>query len=74
MNNEQKRNFWSIRYRVLPIAISFWAGIGVMSIFNIYKTVYHQNVISYDWIMLAVSIILISIGLIMYLILKKKYR
>lgn len=37
INKEQKRNRWLI------IAISYWLGIGLMSILNIYKTVYTQN-------------------------------
>jgi hypothetical protein len=65
MNNEQKRHIWLI------IGISFWAGIGLMSIINIIKTVYNQHALLYDWIMFAVSIILISISLVYLIILKK---
>lgn len=65
MNKEQKRYIWLI------IGLSFWAGIGLMSIINIIKTVYTRNVLSYDWIMFAISIIFIIISLI-YLIRKKK--
>ena len=68
MNKEQKRDFWLNRYKFFPMAISFWAGIGLMSILNIYKTVYNQNALQYDWIMFAFSIIFIIIGSIMYLI------
>jgi hypothetical protein len=49
MDGEQKRNRWLI------IAISFFAGIGLMSIFNIIKIIYNQHPIQYDWIMLAFS-------------------
>ncbi|MFC1929052.1 hypothetical protein ACFLXK_05595 [Chloroflexota bacterium] len=65
MDKEQKR------YIRLIIGISFWAGFGLSSIINIIKTVYTQQALSYDWIMFAISIILISIGVI-YLIKKKK--
>ena len=58
MKNEQKRDFWLI------IGMSFFAGIGFMSIVNIIKTVFNQHPIQYDWIMLAVSIIIISICLL----------
>jgi len=66
MNKEQKRHIW------LLIGISFWAGIGFMSIVNIIKTVYHQNALSYDWIMFIVSIIFIIICLIFLIKIKKK--
>jgi cytochrome c biogenesis protein CcdA len=65
MNTEQKRRDY------LMIAISFFAGIGLMSIFNIIKTMYNQHPIEYDWIMLVVSIILISISLLFLTIFKK---
>jgi divalent metal cation (Fe/Co/Zn/Cd) transporter len=65
MDNEQKRNRWLI------IAISFFAGIGLMSIFNIVKTMYNQHPIEYDWIMLAVSIIMMFISLLFLTIFKK---
>jgi O-antigen/teichoic acid export membrane protein len=65
MNKEQKR------YIGLIIGISFWAGIGLMSLANIVKVVYNQHALSYDWIMLVVSIIIIIICLI-YLIKRKQ--
>ncbi len=65
MEKEQKRNRWLI------IGISFFAGIGLMSIFNIIKTIYNQHPIQYDWIMLAVSIIMMSICLLFLTIFKK---
>ena len=65
MDGEQKRNRWLI------IAISFFAGIGLMSIFNIIKTIYNQHPIQYDWIMLAVSIIIMFTCLLFLTIFKK---
>jgi divalent metal cation (Fe/Co/Zn/Cd) transporter len=65
MDGEQIRNRWLI------IAISFFAGIGLMSIFNIIKTIYNQHPIEYDWIMLAVSIIIMSLCLLFLTIFKK---
>jgi len=61
MINEQKRDIW------LPISISFFAGIGFMSIVNIIKIVYNHHTLVYDWIMFAVSIIIIVVCLILYL-------
>ena len=66
MNKEQKRYIWLI------IGSSFWAGIGLMSIINIIKTVYTQHVLEYDWIMFAISIIFIIICLIYLSKIKKK--
>jgi ABC-type multidrug transport system permease subunit len=66
MNKEQKR------YIGLIIGISFWAGFGLSSIINIIKTVYTRNVLLYDWIMFAISIIFIIICLIYLIKIKKK--
>lgn len=57
MNKEQKIKWFLI-------GVSFWAGIGFMSIINIIKTIYNQQALKYDWIMFGVSIILITINLI----------
>ena len=66
MIKEQKR------YIGLIIGMSFWAGFGLSSIINIIKTVYTRNVLSYDWIMFAISIIFIIICLIYLIKIKKK--
>ena len=65
-NKQQKRYIWLI------IGISFWAGFGLSSIINIIKTVYTRQVLLYDWIMFTVSIIVIIIGLIYLIKIKKK--
>ena len=61
MNKEQKRDNWLI------FGMSFFAGIGFMSIVNIIKTTLNQHPLAYDWIMLAVSIIIVIVCLILYL-------
>ena len=61
MKNEKKKDNWLI------IGMSFFIGIGFMSIVNIIKTMLNQHPIVYDWIMLAVSIIIITVCLILYL-------
>jgi len=66
MNKEQKR------YIGLIIGISFWAGFGLSSIINIIKTVYTRQVLLYDWIMFAISIIFIIICLIYLIQIKRK--
>ena len=60
------------RYIGLIIGISFWAGIGFMSIINIIKTVYTQHVLSYDWIMFGISIPFIIISAILLMKTKRK--
>ena len=49
--------------RYFEWAISFWAGIGLMSIINVWKIIQNQNALRYSWIMFAVSIIFISISI-----------
>ena len=61
MTKEKKRDIW------LLIGMSFFLGIGLMSIVNIIKTIFNQHPLVYDWIMLAVSIIIIIVCLILYL-------
>jgi tellurite resistance protein TehA-like permease len=51
--------------RQLEWAISFWVGIGLMSIINVWKIVQKQHAISYSWIMFGISIVAIIICLIL---------
>jgi divalent metal cation (Fe/Co/Zn/Cd) transporter len=60
MVEEKKRDM------CLLLAMSFFTGIGFMSIVNIIKTMFNQHPIIYDWIMLVVSIIIISVCLLLY--------
>jgi phosphate starvation-inducible membrane PsiE len=62
--NKTKRQFeW---------AISFWIGIGLMSIINIWKISQDQHAVSYSWIMFGISIVFIIICLIVIGIKNKK--
>ena len=45
--------------RQLEWAVSFWIGIGLMSIINVWKVSQNQHAIVYSWIMFGVSIIAI---------------
>jgi phosphate starvation-inducible membrane PsiE len=45
-------------------AISFWIGVGLMSIINVWKIITNQHAILYSWIMFSVSMIFIIICLI----------
>jgi hypothetical protein len=51
--NKTKRKFeW---------ALSFWIGIGLMSLINVWKITQNQYALSYSWIMFGISIIFIII-------------
>jgi tellurite resistance protein TehA-like permease len=63
---------WRKGTRHLEWAISFWIGIGLMSIINVIKIVYNQNALSYSWIMFGVSIIFLIICIILLIKRKKE--
>jgi hypothetical protein len=58
--------------RQLEWALSFWIGIGLMSIINVWKIDYNQHALSYSWIMFGVSIIFIIICCILIYVKGKK--
>lgn len=58
--------------RQIEWAMSFWIGIGLMSIINVWKIVQNQHAVSYSWIMFGISIIFIIICLILISIKGKK--
>jgi hypothetical protein len=47
--------------KYLELAMSFWTGIGLMSIINVWKISKSQHAITYSEIMFAVSIIFIIV-------------
>ena len=47
--------------KYLELAMSFWTGIGLMSIINVWKISKSQHAITYAEIMFAVSIIFIIV-------------
>jgi len=51
--------------RQLEWGMSFWIGIGLMSIINVWKIINNQHAITYSWIMFAISIIFITICIIL---------
>jgi len=53
MINQNKRH--------LEWAISFWIGVGLMSIINVWKIIQNHNALSYPWIMFGISVIAIVI-------------
>ncbi len=55
----EKSNF------TIKLAIAFWAGIGLMSIINVWKITYTKSAVPYSWIMFFISIIFILISLVL---------
>ena len=51
--------------RQLELAASFWIGIGLMSIINVWKINENKHAITYSWIMFGVAIIAIMICMIL---------
>jgi uncharacterized membrane protein len=45
----------------LEWAISFWIGVGLMSIINVWKIIQNNNALRYSWIMFGISVIAIII-------------
>jgi tellurite resistance protein TehA-like permease len=51
--------------RTLEWGLSFWLGIGLMSIINVWKIIQNQHALTYSWIMFGVSIIWIIVCVIL---------
>jgi hypothetical protein len=51
--------------RYLEWAISFWIGVGLISIIDVWKITQNRNPILYSWIMFFVAIIFIVICIIL---------
>jgi hypothetical protein len=62
--NEVKEKMMKSK-RQLEWAVSFWIGIGLMSIINVWKINQNQHALLYSWIMFGVSVIFITICLIL---------
>ena len=58
-------NLVTLYPRQFRLATSFWIGIGLMSIINVWKIIENKNAITYSWIMFGTSIIVIIICLIL---------
>jgi hypothetical protein len=50
-----------MKLKHLEWAISFWIGVGLMSIINVWKIQNGYNALSYSWIMFGFSVIAIII-------------
>jgi hypothetical protein len=51
--------------RQLELATSFWIGIGLISIINVWKITENKYAITYSWIMFGISIIAVIICMIL---------
>jgi hypothetical protein len=51
--------------RQLELAASFWIGIGLMSIINVWKITGNEHALTYSWIMFGISIIFIILCVIL---------
>jgi hypothetical protein len=51
--------------RWLELAMSFWLGVGLMSLINVWKLIYTQGAIQYSWIMAGVSAVMVVICIIL---------
>ncbi len=51
--------------RQLEWAMSFWIGVGLMSLINVWKVVQNQHAVSYSWIMFWVSLIFVATCLLL---------
>jgi len=58
MNDQNKRK------KTLELAMSFWAGIGLMSIINVWKISLSMHALTYSWIMFGVAVLFVVICLI----------
>jgi hypothetical protein len=50
-----------MKLKNLEWAISFWIGVGLMSLINVWKIIQNQNALRYSWIMFGISVIAIII-------------
>jgi len=56
MINKNKRYEWGL---------SFWIGVGLMSIINVWKITESEHALTYSWIMFGVSVVAIVICVIL---------
>ncbi|HVT86140.1 MAG TPA: hypothetical protein VHD35_13130 [Chitinophagaceae bacterium] len=56
----------------LQMGMSFWIGVGLMSIINIWKITYGNHPIRYSWIMFSSSVFFVLVCLIYLWVIKQK--
>jgi hypothetical protein len=64
--NKRKKN--------LQLAMSFWIGVGLMSIINVWKITQGNNAILYSWIMFCVSVLFLIICIIYLISINQKSK
>jgi hypothetical protein len=60
------------RKRILEWAVGFWAGIGLMSIINVWKLTRGNDAIRYSRIMSGISVIFVFVCLIWLFVIKRR--
>ena len=59
---------------ILQLAMSFWTGVGLMSIINVWKITQGNNAILYSWIMSGLSVLFLIICIIYLIVINKKSK
>ena len=59
---------------ILQLAMSFWTGVGLMSIINVWKITQGNNAIRYSWIMSGVSVLFLIICIIYLIVINQKSK
>jgi uncharacterized membrane protein len=58
--------------KTLELAMSFWIGVGLMSIINVWKINQGNNAIQYSWIMFGFSVLFVFVCLIYLIIINQR--
>ena len=66
--------FQNKRKKTLELAMSFWAGIGLMSIINVWKISQGLHAQTYSWIMFGVAVLFVVICFIYLVIINQQSK
>ena len=66
--------FQNKRKKTLELAMSFWAGIGLMSIINVWKISQSMHAITYSWIMFGFAVLFVIICFIYLIIINQQSK
>jgi uncharacterized membrane protein len=62
------------RKKTLDLAMSFWAGIGLMSIINVWKISQSMHALTYSWIMFGFAVLFLIICFIYLMSIKQQSK
>lgn len=60
------------RRRTIELAMSFWAGIGLMNIINAWKITQGMHPLTYSWLMFGLAVFFVVLCLILVSLDKRK--